>query len=140
MTGKYDDIISLPHPDSLRHPRMSPMDRAAQFSPFAALTGYEATIQETGRLTQRPVELQEDARTTLDRKQQLLLELAQAEPEVAVRYFCPDRTKDGGTYVTVRGKLHTVDPIARVMKLKNGTQIPLDAVVDLDSPLFTELY
>ena len=71
---------------------------------------------------------------------ELLLELAQAEPEVAVRYFCPDRTKDGGTYVTVRGKLHTVDPIARVMKLKNGTQIPLDVVVDLDSPLFTELY
>ena len=140
MTNKYDDIISLPHPTSTRHPRMHPMDRAAQFSPFAALTGYEDTIRETGRQTQQPVELQEDARTFLDQKQQLLLELSHCEPEITVRYFSADHKKDGGAYVTVQDRLRSVDPISRVLKLKNGTQIPLDAVVDLDSPLFTELY
>ena len=69
MSGKYDDILFLPHPTSRKHPRMSAMDRAAQFSPFAALTGYEETIEETGRLTEQPVELWEDARMELDRRQ-----------------------------------------------------------------------
>ena len=90
MSGKYDDMLSLPHPTSRKYPRMSAMDRAAQFSPFAALTGYEETIEETGRLTEQPVELWEDARIELDLRQQFLLEQAHRFPEIAVRYFCPD--------------------------------------------------
>lgn len=140
MTGKYDDLLPLPHPTSTRFPRMNAIDRAAQFSPFAALTGYEDTLRETGRLTQQPVELQEDARADLDQKQQLLLELSHCAPEVSVCYFLPDTLKAGGAYVTVRDRLKTVDPVRRVMVLKNGTQIPLDAVIELDSPVFTDLF
>ena len=137
MTPKYDNIIMLPHPTSRKHPRMSALDRAAQFSPFAALTGYEETIEETGRLTQLPVELWEDARIELDRRQQILLENISHHPEVTVRYFCPDSRKEGGTYVAVSGKLKTVDPLKRILHLENGTQISLDAVTDLNSPLFS---
>jgi len=140
MKGKYDDILSLPHPTSSRFPRMGALERAAQFSPFAALTGYDDAIQETGRLTEQPVELQEDARQDLDQKQQLLLEIASLAPEISVRYFLPDSQKSGGAYVTVRDQLKAVDPIRRLMMLKNGTQIPLDAVIALDSPFFGDLF
>ena len=132
---QYDDILHLPHPTSKKYPRMSAMDRAAQFSPFAALVGYEEAIEETGRLTDRPVELAEDARIELDRQQQLLLENPSLAPEITVRYFSPDSRKDGGAYVTVQGKLKAVDPIVRILQLENGTQIPLDAVTDINSPL-----
>ena len=136
MIGKYDDMLTLPHPTSGKHPRMSAMDRAAQFSPFAALTGYEEAIEETGRLTQQPVELSEEARTELDRRQQILLENIALAPEVYVRYFCPDSRKIGGAYVTARGKLKAVDPVKRILQLQNDTQIPLDAITDINSPLF----
>ncbi len=136
MSGKYDDMLSLPHPTSRKHPRMSATDRAAQFSPFAALTGYEETIEETGRLTEQPVELWEDARMELDRRQQFLLENTHLAPEIAVRYFQPDSKKKGGAYVTVRGRLKSVDSVKRILQLQNGTQIPLDAITDLDSSLF----
>ena len=136
MSGKYDDILSLPHPTSPKHPRMSAMDRAAQFSPFAALTGYEETIEETGRLTQQPTELQEDAHAALDLRLQLLLEALSDGPEVTVRYFSPDARKDGGSYVTAQGRLKAVDPLKRILLLRDGTQIPLDAVTDLESPIW----
>ena len=136
MSGKYDDILSLPHPTSRKHPRMSAIDRAAQFSPFAALTGYEETIEETGRLTEQPVELWEDARMELDRRQQILLDNAALSPEVTVRYFCPDSRKEGGAYVTVSGRLKSVDSVNRVLHLQNGIGIPLSVIVELDSPLF----
>ena len=136
MSGKYDDIIFLPHPTSRKHPRMSAMDRAAQFSPFAALTGYEEAIEETGRLTEQPVELWEDARIELDRRQQFLLENAAQNPEVNVRYFTPDSRKEGGAYVSAQGFLKTVDPIKQLLQLQDGTQIPLSAIIELDSPLF----
>ena len=138
MSGKYDDMLSLPHPTSRKYPRMSAMDRAAQFSPFAALTGYEETIEETGRLTEQPVELWEDARIELDRRQQFLLDHSHQSPEIAVRYFCPDSRKEGGSYVTARGILKTVDPISQTMQLQDGTKIPLDAITNLESTLFDE--
>lgn len=138
MSGKYDDMLSLPHPTSRKHPRMSAADRAAQFSPFAALTGYEETIEESGRLTEQPVELWEDARMELDRRQQFLLDNARFSPEITVRYFTPDSRKDGGAYVSVQGNLKSVDPVKQVLQLQNGTRIPLDAIIELDSPLFTD--
>ena len=137
MSGKYDDILFLPHPTSRKHPRMSAMDRAAQFSPFAALTGYEETIEETGRLTEQPVELWEDARMELDRRQQILLENAALFPDISVRFFSPDSKKEGGAYVTVSGRIKSVDPVNRVLLLQSGTQIPLDSILALESPLFT---
>ena len=136
MSGKYDDLISLPHPTSRKYPRMSAMDRAAQFSPFAALTGYEETIEETGRLTDQPIELWEDARIELDRRQQILLENCDKAAEVTIRYFHPDRQKDGGAYVTARGILKKVDPIEQILLLQDGTKIFMESVISLESLLF----
>ena len=98
--GAYDDIINLPHPVSAKHPRMPMMDRAAQFSPFAALVGHGAAIEETARLTNRRVELTEEEKALLDDKLRLLLETGR---EGAITYFLPDGRKDGGAYVTAVG-------------------------------------
>ena len=87
MTGPYDDILHLPHPTSKRHPRMPIADRAAQFSPFAALTGHGAAIEETARVTDRRIELDEDAKEQLDQTLQLLLERIDEQPEITVTWF-----------------------------------------------------
>ncbi|MFR3323878.1 MAG: hypothetical protein ACLTR8_04800 [Oscillospiraceae bacterium] len=103
--GEYDDLLYLPHPVSRKHPPMSAMDRAAQFSPFSALTGYEAVLQEAGRLTDSRAELTEYSRDILDQKQQILLDAAPAHPEITVTCFIPDRRKQGGAYGTLKGNL-----------------------------------
>lgn len=133
---QYDDIIDLPHHVSATRPQMSMIDRAAQFSPFAALTGYDAAIRETGRLTDRRIELSEDSRAALDRKQQLLVECLADHPEVSVTYFIPDERKSGGAYVTVTGIVKKVDDYQRLLLLTDGTKIPLDDILDLESELF----
>ena len=97
MSGPYDDIINLPHPTSTKHPRMPMSDRAAIFSPFAALTGHAAAIQETARLTDQRMELDEDTRAELDRRQAVLLKYIAEQPEVTVIWFQPDERKDGGS-------------------------------------------
>ena len=127
----YDDIIRLPHPTSAKHPRMPISDRAAIFSPFAALTGHAAAIAETARLTQRKVELDEDARAELDRRQAVLLEHIAQQPEVTVTWFQPDERKDGGAYVTTTGRLKKFDEVRRVLVLTDGTAIPLDDVTEI---------
>ncbi len=134
MTGAYDDILRLPHPTSERHPRMPIRDRAAIFSPFAALTGHNAAIAETARLTQRRIELDEDGKTRLDRKQQLLGQIIDRRPEVTVTWFRPDEKKDGGSYVTVSGQLKKTDGVERFLILTDGTKIPLDDILDIESP------
>ena len=133
---QYDDIINLPHYVSPTRPRMSMINRAAQFSPFAALTGYDAAIKETGRLTDRRIELSEDSRAALDRKQQLLVECLADHPEVSVTYFIPDERKSGGAYVTVTGIVKKVDDCQRLLLLTDGTKIPLDEILELESELF----
>lgn len=87
MTGDYDDIINLPHPISKTRPQMSLKDRAAQFSPFAALTGYDAAIKETGRLTDEKIELDEEALSNLNMKFQILFERLDEQPDIAITYF-----------------------------------------------------
>ena len=133
---QYDGIINLPHHVSATRPQMSMTNRAAQFSPFAALTGYDAVIRETGRLTNRRIELSEDRRADLDRKQQLLLDSLSDHPEVSVTYFIPDERKAGGAYVTVTGIVKKLDDYQRIMALTDGTMIPLDEIVELESDLF----
>lgn len=136
---QYDDIINLPHHVSATRPRMSMIDRAAQFSPFAALTGYDAAIKETGRLTDQRIELSEDSRAVLDRKQQLLVDNLADRPEVSVTYFVPDERKAGGTYVTVTGRVKKIDDYQRLLLLTDGTKIPLDEILDMESELFRSL-
>ena len=139
MSGKYDDIIELPHPTSQNHPRMSLHDRAAQFSPFAALTGYDDAIHETGRLTDEKIDLSEEEKEALDRKQQILMERLGDHPALTVTYFVPDAKKSGGAYVTKNGNLKKIDGFERWMMLTDGTKIPLDDVADIESELFRDL-
>ena len=138
MRGKYDDIIHLPHPTSSSHPRMSMADRAAQFSPFAALTGHSTAISETARLTDRKVELSEDTKALLDQKQRILSEHIKERPELVVTWFQPDERKDGGSYLTATGRLKKLDAIQRLLVLTDGTEIPLDDVASLESECFQD--
>ena len=136
MSGKYDDILHLPHPTSAKHPRMPVSERAAIFSPFAALSGHGAAIAETARLTDRRVELDEDTRAELDRRQAVLLKHIAEQPEVTVTWFQPDERKDGGAYLTATGRLKKLDAIQRVLVLTDGTKIPLDDVAEIESNWF----
>ena len=132
----YDDIIHLPHHVSKTRPQMSMEDRAAQFSPFAALTGYDAAILETGRLTEDKLELGEETQAILDRKQRYLAEIIDTKPELTVTYFVPDKKKSGGAYSTVTGFLERFDEYERLLILTDGRKIQLDAVLDIESDMF----
>ena len=131
MNNRYDEIINLPHHVSKTRPRMPMSDRAAQFAPFAALTGYDSAIKETGRLTDERIELDEEALTALDLKYQLLTETLDDAPEVTITYFQPDERKAGGQYVSATGTVKKVDTFGRRILLQDGTRIPLDSVYDL---------
>ncbi len=137
--GEYDDLIYLPHPVSRKHPPMSAMDRAAQFSPFSALTGYEAVLREAGRLTDNRAELSEYSRDILDQKQKILLDAAPTYPEITITYFIPDRRKQGGAYGTLKGNLKKIDLARRVIILLDGTEVSLDDVADIQCELFAGL-
>lgn len=132
----YDDIINLPHHVSKIRPQMSMLDRAAQFSPFAALTGYDAAIKETGRLTDEKIELDEDTKAALDMKQAYLIEMIDEQPEITIIYFLPDARKSGGAYVTVTGNLKRFDEYERLLILTNGKKIPMDDIINIESDLF----
>ena len=140
MSGPYDDIINLPHPTSTKHPWMPMSDRAAIFSPFAALTGHAAAIQETARLTDQRMELDEDTKAMLDLKQQILADRIAERPEISVVWVRPDARKEGGQYVTTVGQLKKVDDIARILQLADGTTIPLDEVLELRSDCFHGIF
>lgn len=129
MSGPYDDIIGLPHPTSERHPRMSMANRAAQFSPFAALTGYEDAVKETARLTDARAELTEEEKSALDAKLRLLA--GPAGGEVSLTYFQPDGRKAGGAYFTVISAVKKIDGFAREIVLADGRRIPVDDIVDV---------
>ena len=132
MSGKYDDIINLPHHVSPTRPQMSMIDRAAQFSPFAALTGYEDAILETGRLTDVRAELTEDELEALNSKYQLLMDTISTEVEVSITYFKPDDRKTGGAYLTEQDVVKKVDTYNRRILMRNGTYIPMDDIFDID--------
>lgn len=138
--SKYDSIINLPHHVSPTRPQMSMQDRAAQFSPFAALTGYDDAIHETGRLTDEKIDLSEEEKEALDRKQQFLMERLGGHPALTVTYFVPDAKKSGGAYVTKSGNLKKIDEFERWMMLMDGTKIPLDDVADIESELFRDMF
>jgi hypothetical protein len=130
--GKYDDIIHLPHHTSSRHPRMSTADRAAQFSPFAALTGYDAVISETGRRTDGRLELTEDKKAELDEALRHLLQELPGHPAVRLTCFVPDERKEGGAYVTVTGNACSLQVHERLLTMTDGTQVSLDDIVELE--------
>lgn len=127
----YDDIIHLPRHISVTHPQMSLHDRAAQFSPFAALTGHDAAVKETARLTKGRMELDENSRACLDEKMRMIQEQVGTHPEITVTYFKPDQKKEGGAYVETAGFLKKIDNYKRVIVMQDGEQIPIDEVIDI---------
>ena len=139
MKTKYEDIINLPHHVSKTRPQMPMSDRAAQFAPFAALTGYDSAIKETGRLTDKRIELDEEALTALNMKYQFLMDALDEEPEVEITYFKPDERKAGGAYVTATGAVLKVDDFERLITLQDGTKIPMNDVLSIDGELFSSL-
>lgn len=133
---KYDDIIRLPHHVSTVHPQMSVYDRAAQFSPFAALTGHEAAIRETARLTEQEMELEEDKKEELDERLQELViymrEHPSEHPAVSVTYFKPDEKKTGGEYVTASGRLKRIDRYEKEILFTDGRRVEIEKIAELE--------
>ena len=139
MNNSYDEIMNLPHHVSKSRPQMPMSDRAAQFAPFAALTGYDAAIEETGRLTDDKIELEENALTMLNLKMQLLREYLGDAPEITFTYFKPDERKAGGAYLTAVGRVKKLDEYERLIVLQDGTRLPMDDLLDMDGELFSNL-
>ena len=131
MTGPYDDIIHLSRPVSKKHPPMPLTKRAAQFLPFAALSGFEGEIAEAARLTEAARSLGEDALAALDEQLALLRQRLPDQPEITLTRFVPDEKKAGGHYETLTGQVRRLDEAGRALILTDGTKIDLDAIVEL---------
>ncbi len=129
--NRYDDIINLPHHVSENHPHMSMLDRAAQFSPFAALTGHGAAIEETARLTDERIELDENRKEIINEKLKFIAESADDAPEVTVVFFVPDGRKFGGEYVSLTSKVKKIDAYKRDIVFVEGTIVPIDNIYDI---------
>lgn len=142
---KYDDIINLPHPVSKKHPQMSFKNRAAQFSPFAALTGYEGQIKEEARLTHEKIELSENEKAQLDQKFQIVKLRLSEHPYVSITHFTPDTHKTGGEYVTSTGAIKKINLYERKIILyaengvSDGCAIAVDDILEINGELFRDL-
>ena len=132
--GNYDDIIDLPHHVSETHPPMSRADRAAQFSPFAALTGYDAAVRESARVTEQRIELDEGVKAELNARLNCILEHLSEHPQVSITYFMPDEKKSGGAYRTVTGAVRKLDSFAKT--LVDGTVVPMEEMIHVEGNLF----
>lgn len=134
--GNYDDIISLPHHESAKHPRMPALDRAAQFMPFAALTGHNAAVMETERLTDSRMELDEMKKEELNEHLQFIKEQLLQKPQISITYFLPDTQKNGGAYLTITGTVRKIEETRHQVIMENGTVIPMDDIYEIESALF----
>lgn len=131
MSWKYEDILHLPHHVSSRHVAMSMADRAAQFAPFAALTGHDAVIRETARLTDTPIELTQSRREELDAQLRELAEILHSRPRVTVTHYIPDERKSGGAYVRTTGPVRKIDPVAGVVVMEDGSGIGMETITQI---------
>ena len=131
--NKYDDIINLPRHVSKKHPQMSVEERAAQFAPFAALVGYEDEVEETARITEKRIELNEEEKKILDTKLQMLNEQIKVQiyPNITIMYFIPDLKKDGGKYIKVSGVIKKVDEFKQLIILDDKTEIPIKDIIKI---------
>ena len=139
MKDLYEDIINRPHHVSKARPQMSELERAAQFAPFAALTGYDSAIKETGRLTDEKIEMDEEALNILNMKFQILVDSLDDEPEVTFTYFKPDERKAGVAYLEVTGTVKKVDDFERLIVMQNGTKMPMDDILNIEGEIFASL-
>ena len=132
LDNKYIDIINLPHHVSKKHPQMSLEERAAQFAPFAALTGYDDEIQETGRLTTVKKEINEELKLILDNKLQTIKKNIECKPKITCTYFVPDLNKEGGKYAKYTGNVVKIDEYNKTLIFENKLYIPISEVSEID--------
>ena len=140
INHKYDDIINLPHHVSKKHPQMSLHDRAAQFSPFAALTGHKAAINETARLTDEKQILSEDVIAKLNEQLNLIKENIGTNLIVTITYFVPDDRKSGGAYISNTGVVKKINEYNHTVILTDNTVIPIEQISEMQSDIFSEIY
>ena len=140
ISHKYDDIINLPHHVSKKHPQMSLHDRAAQFSPFAALTGHKAAINETARLTDEKQILSEDVIAKLNEQLNLIKENIDTNPIVTITYFVPDDKKSGGAYISNTGVVKKIDEYNHTVIMTDKTVIPIEQISEMQSDIFSKIY
>ena len=136
MIDQYNDIIDLPHHQSATRPHMSNYDRAAQFAPFAALTGYDDAVKETARLTDKKVELDEYSKDALNERLNMIQDAIDEQPEVSITYFLLDKKKSGGAYVTATDRVKKIDEYENIVLLQDGTKIPIDDIYEISSVIF----
>lgn len=134
----YDDIINLPHYEPKGHPRMSMESRAAQFAPFAALTGYEDAVKETARITDKRIEIDEGLKIIINNKLQVILDNIKYKPKVTFTYFVYDKKKSGGKYINVTGNISKIDKINNNVILTDKTRIPINEIINITGYLFKE--
>ena len=132
----YDDIINLPHHISSKRPQMPIEDRAAQFAPFAALTGYEENIKEATRLTDKRIEINEEKKSTLNKKLQIILNNIKEEPCITFTHFVYDEKKSGGKYIDITGPVKKINILDGYIILKEKTKISIEEIIDINGNLF----
>ena len=138
-TDKYNDIINLPHHVSKKHPQMSLKNHSAQFAPFAALTGHEEAVKETGRLTSERIEITEDMKQVLDNKLQIIQDKISLKPKVTITYFVPDLKKDGGKYLTVTGNIKRIDKDNLLIFFDNRIEINILDIIKISGDIFEQM-
>lgn len=136
---KYADIFNMPHHVSTKRPQMSCIDRAAQFAPFAALTGHDEAIKETARLTDERIELDEGTKALLNEKLQIAMEFADTEPQITVTYFIADQKKSGGSYVDYTGVIKRIDEYEGTVIFTDKTSIQIDNIYDINGDIYNSL-
>ncbi|NLM04174.1 MAG: YolD-like family protein [Clostridiales bacterium] len=133
---EYNDIINLPRHVSKKRSPMPIRDRAAQFSPFAALTGHDTAIKETARITEDKIELDSYIKEELNIKLQILMDRLREKPEIKITYFQPDDKKDGGKYITTTGVVKKIDSCDQMIYLIDGTEIIMDEIINIEGKIF----
>ncbi len=128
---RYDDIINLPHHISKKHAHMSMADRAAQFSPFMALVGFDGEVSEMQRLTDKKTELSESEKEVINEKLMLLAENIREKPYAAITYFVPDGKKAGGAYVTAEGRIKRVNEYEKSVTMADRRVIIMEDIADI---------
>ena len=131
MNEKYAHIINLPRHVSSTRTQMSVSDRAAQFAPYSALSGYDEVVKESARLTERRIELDEGEIEVINRRLTALVHKDGVQM-AKITYFVPDGRKSGGKYVTVEGEIAYVDQIKRLIRMIDGRAIPIEEIIDLE--------
>ncbi len=140
MSNKYDDMLHMPHHVSARHLPMSSSERAAQFSPFAALSGYEAALDESARVTQQRIELDEQEKERINKALVVIKKNIAARPMLHITHFVPDELKCGGTYTETMAAVKRVDEYGCFLVLTDGKRIALDDIINIEGDILKKAY